>query len=160
MWTSLTCAVATTPVQFITNVTFTSKKSRDILAASIDTDVSKGTFIYVCKRTRDRMKTDRERAKERKRERPSCEGLVDHGIMVENWQPAIGSEGRSPLLKNDSSGTKKCPDISRQTHIHYASSSQGYEIGLFHIIRHCVTHYCLILPELRHTALDRLFQDV
>lgn len=36
--------------------------------------------------------------------------------MVENWQPAIGSEGRSPLLKNDSSGAKKCPDRSRQTH--------------------------------------------
>lgn len=53
---------------------------------------------------------------ERERGRPSCEGLVDHGIMVENWQPAIGSEGRSPLLKNDSSGAKKCPDISRQTH--------------------------------------------
>lgn len=41
------CAVASTPVQFITNVTITSKKSWDVLATSIDTDVSKGTFVYV-----------------------------------------------------------------------------------------------------------------
>ena len=39
---------------------------------------------------------------------------MDHGIMVENWQEAIGSEGRSPLLKNDSSGTKS----SGQTDTH------------------------------------------
>lgn len=52
--------------------------------------------------------TEGERKTERggEGERPSCEGLVDHGIMVENWQRARGSEGRSPLLKNDSSGTK------------------------------------------------------
>lgn len=49
---------------------------------------------------------ERETEREGERERPSCEGLVDHGIMVENWQRARGSEGRSPLLKNDSSGTK------------------------------------------------------
>ncbi len=58
-----------------------------------------------------------ERGRKREREGPSCEGLVDHGIMVENWQPAIGSEGRSPLLKNDSSGAKNAqthPD--RRTH--------------------------------------------
>lgn len=62
--------------------------------------------------------TERERKEEKKgekrerdrgegRERPSCEGLEDHGIMVESWQRARGSEGRSPLLKNDSFGTKK-----------------------------------------------------
>lgn len=41
------CAVASTPVQFITTVTFTSEKAWDILATSIDTDVRKGTFVYV-----------------------------------------------------------------------------------------------------------------
>lgn len=51
-WTSLTCAVASTSVQFITNATFTSEKSRDILALSVDTDVSKGTFVYVCEKER------------------------------------------------------------------------------------------------------------
>lgn len=62
--TSLTCAVASTPVQFITRATFASKKSWDIPAASIDTDVSKGTFVYVWKRDRERermMKRGRER---------------------------------------------------------------------------------------------------
>lgn len=41
------CAVASTPVQFIAKTTITSEQSWNILAASIDTDVSKGTFIYV-----------------------------------------------------------------------------------------------------------------
>lgn len=66
--TSLTCAVASTPVQFVTNVTFTSKKSWNILAASIDTDVSKGTFVYVCKRDRERERMiKRGRGRERER---------------------------------------------------------------------------------------------
>ena len=67
--TGLTCAVASTPVQFITNVTLASKKSWHIQAASIDTDVSKGTFIYVCKRSRDGGERGRETAREREKER-------------------------------------------------------------------------------------------
>lgn len=111
--TSLTCAVAATPIQFITSATFTSKKSWHVQTASIDTDVSEGTFVYVCKRDRERENDE----EVEESEWPSCEGLVDHGIMVENLQPAIGSEGHSPLLKNDSSGAKNAqayPD--RHTH--------------------------------------------
>lgn len=104
--------------------------------------------------------------RERAKEEPSCEGLVDHGIMVENWQPAVGSEGRSPLLKNDSSGAKKnaqtYPDRNTHTHAYvpYQSRSQGYEIVLFHIIRLCTSHYCPIPPEPRQGGLVRLFKDV
>lgn len=41
------CAVASTPVKFITDVTFTSEKSWNIPAMSVDTDTSEGTFINV-----------------------------------------------------------------------------------------------------------------
>lgn len=57
---------------------------------------------------------------------PSREGLADHGITVENWQPAIGSEGRSPLLENDSSGAKKSRHIQTDTHIHRQQRCQGF----------------------------------
>lgn len=41
------CAVAPTPVQFITKVAVTSEESWYIPTSSIDTDVRKGTFVYV-----------------------------------------------------------------------------------------------------------------
>lgn len=42
-----TCAVASTSIKFIAGTAFTPEQSRDVVAASIDTDVGEGTFIYV-----------------------------------------------------------------------------------------------------------------
>lgn len=41
------CAVPSTPVQLIPNITFTSEQTRDVLATSTDTDVSKCAFVYI-----------------------------------------------------------------------------------------------------------------
>lgn len=54
----LTCAVASTPVQLIPNITFTSEQTRDVLATSTDTDVSKCAFVYICKIDRGRERED------------------------------------------------------------------------------------------------------
>lgn len=153
--TRLTCAVASTPVQFITKVTFASKQSWHIQAASIDTDVSKGTFVYVCKRWRGGER-------EREAQLWGISGSWDHGgkLAASNrkWRPLTFAKEWQFW------GKKKCPDISRQTHtrthIHNQSSSQGYEIVLFHIIRLYTSHYCPALPEPREGGPDRLFQDV
>lgn len=81
--------------------------------------------------------------------------------MVENWQSAIGSEGRSPLLKNDSSGAKKCPDISRQTHTYTIRaaakvmklcSSTSLDSAQLITVQSCLSW--------GREGLDRLFQDV
>lgn len=61
--------------------------------------------------------------KESDKEGASCEWLADHGIMVENWQPALGSEGHSPLLKNDSSRAKNNARHT-QTDIHTHTLSE------------------------------------
>lgn len=45
----LTCAVASTPIEFVTGVTFTPEQSRDVVAAAIDADVSEETLVYVCR---------------------------------------------------------------------------------------------------------------
>lgn len=85
-------------------------------------------------------------------------GSWDHGgkLAASNrkWRPLTSA-------KEWQFWGKKMPrQIQTDTHIHLESSSQGYEIVLFHIIRLCASHYCPVPPELIQRGLDRLFQDV
>lgn len=47
-----TCAVASTPVQFIAIITGTAEHPGQVLAGPKDTDILEGAFINVCKTRR------------------------------------------------------------------------------------------------------------
>ena len=65
--TGVTCAVASTPIQFIARVAFTSEQPWNVSAPSVDADVGKRTFIDICtglmrKEKKKERQTDRQRA--------------------------------------------------------------------------------------------------
>lgn len=154
----LTCTVASSAVQLVTIVALTSKQARDIQAAAIDTDIREGTFVYVCGRNRERKKKKKRREEGGEAQLWRIRGSWDHGGKLaaskRKWRPLTSTK------EWQFRDRKKWPDRSGGIPVRCECSSQGNEILLFHIIRHCTSHYCLLLPEWRHAGVDGLLQGV